>query len=150
MLELKRIGHLLLRVSDLQASIEFYRDLLGFELVEDSNDVHQRMVFLSLGESGHNLDLVEVEKEQLSPATQSTLGHLAFQVDTYEALEQAYFHLVDSDVKIQGAIDHISQKSIYFLDPDGNTIEIYHEVPNALQMFREGREDRDEPLVFHR
>jgi catechol 2,3-dioxygenase len=47
-------------------------------------------------------------------------------------------------------VDHVSQKSIYFHDPDGNRLEIYYELPNALEMFRQGREDRDEPFVFTR
>jgi catechol 2,3-dioxygenase len=48
------------------------------------------------------------------------------------------------------AIDHVSQKSIYFHDPDGNRLEIYYELPNAPELFREGRGDRDEVLVFQR
>jgi catechol-2,3-dioxygenase len=42
----------------------------------------------------------------------------------------------------------VSQKSIYFHDPDGTTLEIYYELPNARELFRQGRSDRDEPLVF--
>jgi catechol-2,3-dioxygenase len=47
-------------------------------------------------------------------------------------------------------MDHVSQKSIYFDDPDGNGLEIYYELPNALEMFRQGRADRDEPITFER
>lgn len=47
-------------------------------------------------------------------------------------------------------VDHVSQKSIYFPDPDGNRLEIYYELPHALEMFRRGRADRDEPLTFER
>jgi catechol-2,3-dioxygenase len=71
-------------------------------------------------------------------------------VDSYEALKDAYFTLQEQGVKVDRAIDHVSQKSIYFYDPDGNRLEIYYELPNALAMFREGRQDRDEPLVFER
>ena len=46
------------------------------------------------------------------------------------------------------SIDHVSQKSIYFEDPDGNTLEIYYERPDALTIFAAGRGDRDVPLVF--
>jgi hypothetical protein len=47
-------------------------------------------------------------------------------------------------------IDHVSQKSIDFADPDGNTLEIYDELPEALEMFARGREDRDVPLALDR
>jgi len=47
-------------------------------------------------------------------------------------------------------VDHVSQKSIYFHDPDGNYLEIYYELPNAPELFREGRGDRDQPLVFEK
>ena len=76
--------------------------------------------------------------------------HVAFQVDSEEALSAAYFSLLDQDVKIARAVDHVSQKSIYFHDPDGNYLEIYFELPNAPELFREGRQDRDQPLVFEK
>ena len=47
-------------------------------------------------------------------------------------------------------MDHVSQKSIYFHDPDGNYLEIYYELPNASELFREGRHDRDQPLIFEK
>jgi catechol-2,3-dioxygenase len=78
------------------------------------------------------------------------LQHFAFQVDSFEALKDAYFTLQDHGINDIRAMDHVSQKSIYFQDPDGNTVEIYHELPQALAMFREGREDRDEPFTFER
>ena len=49
-------------------------------------------------------------------------------------------------MKIVRAVDHVSQKSIYFHDPDGNLLEIYNEVPKAREMFLQGRHDRDVPL----
>ena len=76
--------------------------------------------------------------------------HVAFQVDSEEALTAAYFSLVDHDVKIARAVDHVSQKSVYFHDPDGNLLEIYHELPEAREMFLQGRHDRDVPLEFER
>jgi catechol-2,3-dioxygenase len=51
-------------------------------------------------------------------------------------------------VPIVRAVDHVSQKSIYFHDPDGILLEIYYELPEALAMFRQGRGDRDAPLVL--
>lgn len=150
MVELKRIGHVLLQVSSLQTAIEFYRDLLRFELVEENSSGHQKMAFLSLGESGHNLDLIEVGEGELVDVGKSSLGHLAFEVDDFNALQKAYFHLTDAGIGILAAIDHLTQQSIYFQDPDGNTLEIYNEEPNALEVFRQGRKDREVPLEFTR
>jgi catechol-2,3-dioxygenase len=74
--------------------------------------------------------------------------HIAFLVDSEQALKDAYETLQASGVPIIRAIDHVSQKSIYFQDPDGNLLEIYYELPHARELFREGRGDRDAPLVF--
>jgi catechol-2,3-dioxygenase len=53
-------------------------------------------------------------------------------------------------VEVTRAIDHVSQKSVYFNDPDGNTLEIYYERPDALAIFAQGRQDRDVPLTLDR
>jgi catechol-2,3-dioxygenase len=78
------------------------------------------------------------------------LGHIAFRVDSEDALKDAYDTLRAQGVEITRTIDHVSQKSIYFLDPDGNTLEIYYELPDALAMFARGREDRDVALDLDR
>ena len=151
MIQLKRLGHVLLRVADLEQSKAFYADLLGFEVVEQ-NPEHGG-VFLTLGEFGHTLDLVPVEDVETAQRPQRNrigVHHFAFQVDSYEALQEAYFTLQDHGIAEIQATDHVSQQSIYFNDPDGNRVEIYYELPHALEMFRQGREDRDEPLVFVR
>ena len=151
MLQLKRLGHVLMRVADVERSKAFYSNVLGFEVVEQ--DPEHGGVFMTLGEHGHTLDITPVEDPATAqPPAQNRLGvhHIAFQVDSYEALKDAYFTLQEQGVKVDRAIDHVSQKSIYFYDPDGNRLEIYYELPNALAMFREGRHDRDEPLVFER
>lgn len=151
MIQLKRIGHVLLRVADLERSKLFYSGILGFEVVEQ--DPEHGGVFMTLGESGHTIDLFPAENPELpSPSARSQPGlqHIAFQVESYEALKDAYFTLQERGVEVKRAMDHVSQKSIYFDDPDGNGLEIYYELPNALEMFRQGREDRDEPITFER
>ena len=149
MIQLKRLGHVLLKVADVERSKAFYRDLLGFEVVEQ--DPAHGGVFMSLGEHGHTLDLSPVDDPTTAQQlAQNRLGvhHFAFQVDSYEALKDAYFTLQDHGVEVVRTIDHVSQKSIYFRDPDGNLLEIYYELPNAREMFLQGRGDRDTPLVF--
>ncbi|MGH6991311.1 MAG: VOC family protein, partial [Stellaceae bacterium] len=78
------------------------------------------------------------------------LAHIAFQVASYDALRDAYRHLLDHGVAILRATNHVNQRSLYFQDPDGNTLEIYYEVPRALDLFPQGREDLNEALPVTR
>ena len=151
MMELKRIGHVLLRVRNLERSRAFYTTILGFEVMEQ--DPEHGGLFMALPGHAHTLDLFPVaDPDGAQPPMAGGLGvqHVAFQVDSEEALSAAYFSLLDQDVKIARAVDHVSQKSIYFHDPDGNLLEIYHELPRAREMFLQGRGDRDVPLEFER
>jgi catechol-2,3-dioxygenase len=151
MIQLKRLGHVLLRVADIERSKAFYSKTLGFEVVEE--DPEHGGVFMSLGEHGHTLDLFQVEHpETAQPLSPNRVGvhHIAFMVDSEKALKDAYFSLQEQGIEVVRAVDHVSQKSVYFNDPDGNRLEIYYELPNAPEMFRQGRGDRDEPLTFER
>jgi catechol 2,3-dioxygenase len=151
MIQLTRLGHILLRVADIEQSKAFYTKTLGFEMVEE--DPEHGGVFMSLGEHGHTLDLFQAENPAtIEPASPSRVGvhHIAFMVDSEAALKNAYFALEDQGIEVVRAVDHVSQKSIYFHDPDGNRLEIYYELPNAQELFRQGRGDRDEVLVFRR
>ena len=151
MIQLKRLGHVLLRVADIERSKAFYSNILGFEVVEQ--DPAHGGVFMSLGEFGHTIDLTQAQHAASDVSLDKSrpgLHHIAFQVDSYEALKDAYFTLQEHGVEITRAMDHVSQQSIYFNDPDGNGLEIYYELPNAIELFREGREDRDEPITFTR
>jgi catechol 2,3-dioxygenase len=151
MIQLRRIGHVLVRVVDLERSRQFYTKVLGFEVMEQ--DPEHGGLFMALDGQAHTLDLFPVA----DPAAARTMAagdagvqHVAFQVDSAEALADAYWTLVDHSVPIVRAIDHVSQKSIYFRDPDGNLLEIYYERPDARELFLQGRHDRDAPLVFER
>ena len=151
MIRLRRIGHVLLRVRDLERSRRFYTTVLGFEVMEQ--DPEHGGLFMALAGDAHTLDLFPVaDPSAVQPPMSGGLGvqHVAFQVDSEEALRDAYFALVAHGVPIARAVDHVSQKSVYFHDPDGNLLEIYHERPDAREMFRAGRHDRDAPLVFER
>lgn len=155
MINLKRLGHITLRVASMDKSLAFYTGVLGLELVEGGvksaqTHKHQGMAFLSLGDQGHDLDLLEVEGDALASGAQSTLHHMAFKVDSEADLKAAYFSVIDRGIKIIKATDHNNQKSIYMHDPDNNIVEIYYEAPQSLAMFRAGRNDDETPLTFSR
>jgi len=150
MIGIKRIGHVALRVADPQRSKAFYSGILGFEVVEE--DPNHGAIFMTLGEDGHTVDLFpDLNAGLATPGSpKAGMHHLAFQVESFEDLRLAYFQLQDSGVSIRRAMDHVTQQSIYFSDPDGNGLEIYFEEPDALDTFRSGREDSDAPLTFKR
>jgi catechol 2,3-dioxygenase len=147
MIRLAGIGHVLLRVTDEEASKRFYRDVLGFRVAEQ--DPEHGGVFMTLGDGFHTIDLTQHPSPQDAARPQrGELGlvHIAFKVASYAALRDAYTHLLANGVEIQRALDHVCQRSVYFTDPDGNGLEIYYEMPNALELFPNGRGDEDERL----
>jgi catechol 2,3-dioxygenase-like lactoylglutathione lyase family enzyme len=156
MIKLQRIGHILLAVRDLERSKAFYTQILGFKVLEQ--DPEHGGLFLSLGEYGNTLDLFPSTAPDAYPRQKSGLGmreglgmkHLAFAVATEEDLKQAYFALKDAGVAIHRAVDHQSQMSVYFFDPDDNMLEIVWERPNTLEIFAQGRADSDTQIDFER
>ena len=151
MIKLAGIGHVLLRVADEEASKRFYRDVLGFQIAEQ--DPEHGGVFMTLGDGFHTIDIVQHPTPQEAPRPergQLGLVHVAFKVASYAALRDAYSHLLTNGVEILRATDHVCQRSLYFNDPDGNGLEIYFEMPNALALFPNGRGDEDEALPLSR
>ena len=151
MVRLKELGHILLRVLDLDRSKKFYSEVLGFKVLEE--DPAHGGTFMALEGQSHAIDLFQVKDPDAAlrqtPGVRG-LGHIAFRVESEEDLKDAYASLQQHGVEITRTIDHVSQKSIYFNDPDGNTLEIYFELPDALEIFARGREDRDAPLALDR
>ncbi len=149
MVRLKEIGHVLLRVLDLERSKKFYSEVLGFRVLEE--DPAHGGTFMALPGQSHCIDLFQVKDpdtaRRQTPGVRG-LGHIAFRVESEAALGEAYAALREHGVEITRTIDHVSQKSVYFDDPDGNTLEIYYELPDALEIFARGREDRDVPLTL--
>src|SRR5262245_65678725 len=139
MMRLKEIGHVLLRVLDLERSKKFYAEVLGFRVLEE--DPEHGGTFMALEGQSHAIDLFAVQ--DLEAAQRQTpgirgLGHVAFRVDSENALKDAHAALREHGVEVTRSIDHVSQKSIYFNDPDGNTLEIYYERRDALANFSRG------------
>jgi len=146
-MQLSRIGHVALRVADVERSRAFYVERLGFEVVEEDPD--HGGVFMALPGLSHTIDLFPAPERTSLPSRDAVgVRHIAFLVESEAALREAWASLRAHGVAIVRAVDHVSQKSIYFHDPDGVLLEIYYELPEALAMFRQGRGDRDAPLVF--
>lgn len=155
MIKLQRLGHVLIAVRDLERSKDSYTRILGFKVLEQ--DPEHGGVFLSIGGHGNTLDLFpctnsDALASEQDPAGMNGLGvrHTAFAVATEDDLRDAYFALQAEGIPILRAMDHVSQKSIYFHDPDKNLLEIVWERPDALEIFAKGRGDEDKPLVFSR
>jgi catechol 2,3-dioxygenase len=121
------IGHVHLKVSDLDRAIEFYRDVLGFELQQRMGD---QAAFLSAGGYHHHIGLNTWESKGGSPPPPGTTGlyHLAIRFPDRKALAQTLKRVVEARIPI-GASDHGVSEAIYFSDPDGNGIEIYRDRP---------------------
>ena len=156
MINLQRIGHILLSVRDVERSKAFYTQVLGFKVLEQ--DPTHGGVFLSLGEHGNTLDLFPSKNPDAYPQPKPGVGsreglgvrHTAYAVASEDDFVRAYFSLQDAGVPIHKAIDHTSQKSIYFHDPDDNLLEIVWERPNTREIFAQGRSDVDIPITFER
>ncbi len=127
MLQPVRIGHVVLKVRDLDRSLGFYRDLLGFRVSGEMSNV---MIFLTAtGESHHDLGLLRVGDQAPSPlATSVGLYHVAVQLPDMDALRAAHALLSERGL-LKGAADHGVSRSVYTADPDGNEIELYCDAP---------------------
>ncbi len=115
------IGHVHLKVSNLDRSEEFYRDTLGLEVTER---VGGSFVFMSFGSLHHHLALQG--HPDAPPADPEALGlyHFAVEVDDEEELGSAVDRLRAAEIEF-AAVDHGISKSVYFSDPDGNGVEVY-------------------------
>lgn len=128
-MRIHELGHVVLFVSSLQRSANFYKDTLGFNEVHRGNGT----ALFSSGRTHHELLLIEVggipeHERRAKPG----LYHIGFKIgDGLEAAKQTYRELVAADVTIVGTGDHGVTHSIYILDPDGNELELYADVSEA-------------------
>jgi catechol 2,3-dioxygenase len=122
------IGHVHLKVSDLQRAIQFYRDVLGFELMQQLGD---QAAFLSAGGYHHHLGLNTWESKGGSPPPPNTTGlyHVAIRYPDRQTLAQAVKGVLDAGLPLSGASDHGVSEAIYLHDPDLNGIELYRDRP---------------------
>jgi catechol 2,3-dioxygenase len=124
-IQVSRVGHVVLNVRDLETSIAFYGDVLG--LREIGRFGRQMAFFSATGENHHDLAVVELGPEARRPDEPAVgLCHVAFKIgDDLEQLRRAKAHLETHGVAIRRIENHRVSQSIYFADPDGNEIELY-------------------------
>ncbi len=125
-----RIGHIHLRVADLERAIGFYRDVLGFEV---THRYGSRAAFLSAGGYHHHIGLNTWESRGGTPppAGHTGLYHAAILYPSRADLADALRRVVDAGIEVDGAADHGVSEAIYLRDPDGNGIELYRDRPEA-------------------
>jgi len=123
-----RIGHVHLKVADLKRAIQFYRDVLGFELTQRYGN---QAAFLSAGGYHHHIGLNTWESQGGSPPPQGSTGlyHVAILYPTRAELADALRRLVKAGIPLEGASDHGVSEALYLRDPDGNGVELYWDRP---------------------
>ena len=126
-----RIGHVHLKVADLQRALDFYCGVLGFELTQRYGE---EAAFVSAGGYHHHIGLNTWESRGGSPAPKGTTGlyHFAILYPTRAALAGALRRLIQANVALEGASDHGVSEALYLSDPDGNGIELYWDRPEEL------------------
>ena len=122
------IGHVHLKVSDLDRSLGFYRDVLGFELQQRYGD---QAAFSSAGGYHHHLGLNTWESAGAGPPPRGTTGlyHVAIRYPDRRTLADAVKRVLAAGIPLDGASDHGVSEAIYLRDPDGNGIELYRDRP---------------------
>ena len=122
------MGHVHLKVADLERALEFYRDVLGFELTQR---LGSSAAFLSAGGYHHHIGLNTWESEGGRPPAEGTTGlyHLAILYPTRAELGDALRRLQKAGVPLEGASDHGVSEALYLRDPDGNGVELYWDRP---------------------
>jgi len=122
------IGHVHLKVSDLERSVEFYTKILGFDLSTRFGD---QAAFLSFGGYHHHLGLNTWESEGGRPPAKGSTGlyHFAILLPDRQALGASIRRLRDHQWPIDGAADHGVSEAVYLSDPDGNGVELYVDRP---------------------
>jgi catechol 2,3-dioxygenase len=119
----KEIGHLVLNVTDIDRSVAFYCDVVGFQQSRYTPAVG---AFLTCGVIHHNLALFKASADSPPPQKGHVgLNHFAFKVENYEALQQAHDRLVEAGAVINSVTDHGITRSVYFQDPDGIVMELF-------------------------
>ena len=126
-----RIGHVHLKVANLQRALDFYCGVLGFELTQRYGE---EAAFVSAGGYHHHIGLNTWESRDGSPPPKGATGlyHFAILYPTRAALADALRRLMQANISLEGASDHGVSEALYLSDPDGNGIELYWDRPKEI------------------
>ena len=126
-----RIGHIHLKVADLERSLTFYRDLLGFELISRYGS---QAAFVSAGGYHHHIGLNTWHSKGLPPAPENSVGlfHTAIVYPERKDLAFILKRLNEAKYPLSGASDHGVSEALYLNDPDGNGLELYWDRPREM------------------
>ena len=129
-----RIGHVHLKVADIDRALAFYCGVLGFELMQR---LGTQAAFISAGGYHHHIGLNTWESRGGKPPALGTTGlyHLAILYPTRAQLADALRRLIDADIPLEGASDHGVSEALYLRDPDDNGVELYWDRPKELWPF---------------
>ncbi|WP_415256000.1 VOC family protein [Sulfitobacter sp.] len=124
------IGHVHLKVADLDRAISFYRDILGFDLTQRYGD---QAAFLGAGGYHHHIGLNTWESAGGTPAPAGHTGlyHAAFLYPDRAALATVLKRIIQAGIALDGAADHGVSEAIYLRDPDNNGVELYRDRPQS-------------------
>ncbi len=122
------IGHVHLKVADIERSLAFYSGVLGFEVMQRWGD---QAAFLAAGDYHHHIGLNTWQSKGAPPPPPRTTGlfHFAIRYPDRRALADAVRRVVDAGIPLDGASDHGVSEAIYLRDPDGNGVELYRDRP---------------------
>lgn len=135
-MEIKELGHIVLYVHNVDRSAAFYGEVLGWKQLKSADDLLGRMpvALFSSGRTHHELLLIEVGEnaQELPQGRHVGLYHFGLKVgDSDDELRAAIRRCEESGVRIVGMSDHTVTHSLYIMDPDGNEIELYIDVPGV-------------------
>jgi catechol 2,3-dioxygenase len=122
------IGHVHLKVADLDRSLGFWRDVLGFDLQQRMGD---QAAFISAGNYHHHLGLNTWESKGGSAPPRGSTGlyHVAIRYPDRRSLADALRRLIEAGIPLDGASDHGVSEALYLRDPDDNGVELYRDRP---------------------
>ena len=125
MIRPERIGHVVIKVRDLERSAKFYTEVMGLQVMKMERGFKMGF-FASNGRDHHEIAVIEVDvKASDSQATGVGLSHIAFRLRDEAHLHAAYTDLKKHGIEIVSAVNHGVTKSVYLRDPDGHLLEVY-------------------------
>jgi catechol 2,3-dioxygenase len=126
---IERVGHVVIKMRDLEAAKRFYGDILGMKITDQREGFG---VFFRFQDYHHDIAVFKVDEDADAPQkNQVGLAHIALIADSFDTVKSMYQRLKEQDVPIVRTVDHGITRSVYFKDPEGNELEIYCEVPEV-------------------